>query len=311
MENEVKAYPGRWTGIMKPQLLLGVIAVLLVAVIILGVVLLQQPQPGDDAPVVAVVNNEEISEADLFEAMYRQGGREVLDQLITRRLILEEAENLGISISDAELDQEIEMLVEESFQGSEDQLMMVLEQYGLTMDSFREDTRLNLLARKIIEEQSDISEEEARDFFEENQGLFGEPEEVEARHILVDTKTEAEEIAALLEEGSDFKELAAEYSTDESNREDGGNLGYFGRGAMVEEFEEVAFSLEAGEISEPVATDFGYHIIEVLDYREEVSPDFETVQDQVIDTMIEQQLPSAINDLIQDLREEAEIEFLL
>jgi len=310
MENETKAGFGGFKGIPKMQMLLGVIGLLVVALVTLGIIMLQQPLGAEDETHVAIVDGEPISEKELYEAMYMQGGREILEQLVTRKLILGEAENLGISVSEAELDEEIDMVVEENFQGSEEQLTMALEQYGLSLESFREDARLNLLARKIIEEQTDFSEEEARDFFEDNRYLFDQPEEVEARHILLESEEDAKEVAELLEQGGDFVELAAEYSTDASNKDQGGNLGFFERGAMVEEFEEAAFSLDVGEVSEPVATDFGYHIIEVLDYREEVSASFEEVEDQVLETMLDQQIPVAVNELIQSLRESADIEYL-
>ena len=310
MENETQAGSGGFKGIPKMQMLLGVIALLVIALVTLGVIMLQQSPGTKDETHVAIVNGEPISEKELFEAMYIQGGREILEQLVTRKLILDEAENLDISVSEAELEEEIEAVVEENFQGSEEQLTMALEQYGLSLEAFREDARLNLLARKIIEEQTDFSEEEARDFFEDNRYLFDQPEEVEARHILLESEKEAEEVAELLEQGGDFVELAAEYSTDASNKEQGGNLGFFERGAMVEEFEKAAFSLDVGDVSEPVATDFGYHIIEVLDYREEVTVAFEEVEGQVMEAMLDQQIPVAVNELIQSLRENADIEYL-
>ncbi len=291
---------------LKPQLL--IIVLLAVAVVVLGAILLQQEPLRDRA--VATVNGEPITEGELFEVMYAQGGREALDQLVTRKLIAQEAEKVGISVSEAELDEEINAIVEESFQGSQDEFVTVLEYYGLSLEEFKEDARLNLLVRKLALEQVDPSEEEAREYFAENLHMFEQPEEIEARHILVETEEEAEEVMGLLEEGADFVELAAQYSTDVSNKDEGGYLGLFGRGAMVGEFEEAAFALDVGEISDPVNTDFGYHIIEVLDRKEEQKVSFEDVSEEVMDVLVEEKITTVINELVRTLHEEAEVEYL-
>ncbi len=294
--------------VKQPQLLLGTIAVLLVAVVILGIVALQQePAKGR---VVALVNGDPITEKELFDAMFAQGGGEILDQLITRQLIVQEVNRLGVAVSEEDVDQEMEDIIEENFMGSEEDFLMVLEQYGIDLEAFRDDIRLNLQAYNIAMEQIDLTEEDGRNYFEDHRHLYDHPEEVEARHILVETEAEALEVVGLLEEGRDFADLAGEYSIDMSNKDDGGHLGFFARGRMVAEFEEAAFSLEIGQISDPIATEFGFHIIEVLNRREEEKADYEDVKDQVMEAMTEEQVTKVLNSLIPSLYEEAEIEYL-
>lgn len=310
LEKETRTVNEHLQGLLKPQFLLSVIAVLTVAVIIMAIVLIQD-SPQQQGRAAAMVNSEPITRDELFEAMYAQGGQEVLDQLITRQLIAQEAAREGIAVSDEELNEEIRSIIDENFQGRAEEFEEVLEYYGITYDAFREDTRLNLLIREVAMLRIDTSEEEARKYFEERGHLFDLPEEVEARHILVETEAEADEIIALLEGGAEFAELAGEYSMDLSNKDEGGYLGFFGRGMMVPEFEEAAFSLEIGELSGPVGTNFGFHIIEVLGKTEEEKALYEDVSEQVIEAMVADEIPVVISELIQLLYEQADIEYKL
>ena len=122
------------------------------------------------------------------------------------------------------------------------------------------------------------SAEEAKQYFEKNKGSY---EEVNADHILVKTEAEAKAIRERIVKGEDFNKLAAELSIDPSAKENKGNLGFFARGAMVPEFETAAFSMKPGEISQPVKTNYGFHIIKVLEKKS-------AVYDDVKDSIIEQ-----------------------
>lgn len=124
-------------------------------------------------------------------------------------------------------------------------------------------------------------------------------EQVEARHILVANMDDANKVESELKNGGDFAKLAAQYSTDTSNKDQGGNLGWFTRGQMVKEFEDAAFSLKVNEISQPVSSTFGVHIIQVLGHE----------QDRPLDpTQLQQKQTAAFDDWLQTSLQQAKIE---
>jgi peptidyl-prolyl cis-trans isomerase C len=131
-------------------------------------------------------------------------------------------------------------------------------------------------------------------------------QEVHARHILVETEDEAKAIAAELKKGTDFAELAKQKSKDPGAAAEGGDLGYFTKDQMVPEFAETAFRLEKGQLSDPVKTQFGWHVIRVEDKRDRPVPPFEQVKDQ-IQTFV---MRRAQSEVITKLRESAKIERL-
>jgi peptidyl-prolyl cis-trans isomerase C len=130
--------------------------------------------------------------------------------------------------------------------------------------------------------------------------------EVHARHILVETEDEAKAIAAELKKGTDFAELAKQKSKDPGAAAEGGDLGYFTKDQMVPEFAEMAFKLDKGQLSDPVKTQFGWHVIKIEDKRDRPVPPFEQVKDQ-IQTFV---MRRAQSEVITKLRESAKIERL-
>jgi len=127
-----------------------------------------------------------------------------------------------------------------------------------------------------------ISDEELKDYYEKNKYFYNRPEMVKASHILVDTEERANEILEDITDGLSFEDAAKEYSNCPS-KQDGGFLGQFGKGQMVKEFEDAVFSMRAGEISPPVKTQFGYHIIKLIEHMPARSAEFEEVYQEVKD----------------------------
>lgn len=288
---------------LKPQ---NVILLVLVLVILgaAAVIIFMQLDP-----TVAVVNGKKIKRSELYEAMYTEGGRETLEGLVLRQLIEQEAVKCGVTVSDEEIDAEIDGVIGDYFMGEKDQFDSFLEQQGYSLKMIEDNARINLLARKIVETDLEISDETAREYFTKNQELYDIPEEVKARHVLVKTEEEALDVISRLEKGEDFAELAKELSEDPGSKDQGGDLGFFPRGQMVEEFEEAAFALGDGERSEPVKSSHGYHIIETLERKEGREVTYEEVAETVKEEIKEEKVPLLIQELIERLKEEAVIDY--
>ncbi len=231
--------------------------------------------PSITVTVVAKVNSVELSRDDFEQALTRDAKliaqqysidwndpqtqaqgllpelqQNVLDRLISQELLRQSAEAEGLTPTEDEVQAEVEaakaqILEQEDFADFDE----FLESSGLTEADIETLIRGGMIHEKMLDAH----------------GGPKEIEQVHARHILVETEEEGDVVLAKLEEGEDFADLAVEYSMDTGSKDGGGDLGWFPRGMMVAEFEEAAFGLEIGETSELVKTQFGYHVIEVLE----------------------------------------------
>jgi peptidyl-prolyl cis-trans isomerase C len=173
--------------------------------------------------------------------------------------------------------------------------------------------RLAYLKRRALRElyfekiiKASVTDADARKVYDDQVKLLKPEEEVSARHILVETEEQAKELKAKLDKGADFAELAKENSKDPGSKDDGGNLGYFGRGQMVPQFEEIAFKLKKGEVSDPVKTQFGWHILKIEDTRTKQPPAFDIVKDRIAQSLLLQKAQKASS----ELRDKAKIEVI-
>ncbi len=151
-----------------------------------------------------------------------------------------------------------------------------------------------------------VSEADAKKLYEVQLAGAKPQEEVRARHILVDSEVKAKEIFEKIAHGEDFQKAAKEHSKDPGSKEDGGDLGYFTRGRMVPQFEDAAFKLKKGEVSQPFESQFGWHIIKVEDRRDRGAPPFDAIKDRIIASLIHKKA----QEMGQMLRENAKLEFV-
>ncbi len=151
-----------------------------------------------------------------------------------------------------------------------------------------------------------ISDALVKGIYDDKVKMIPAEDEVEARHILVDSEAKAKEVLEKVNKGEDFAKLATEYSSDPGSKADGGKLGYFSKGMMVKEFEDAAFALKKGEVSQPVKSKFGWHVIKVEDRRTKPLPTLEEVKVHIVNSMVQQNGQQAAT----DLRNKAQIEYV-
>lgn len=232
---------------------------------------------GGSSENVAETKAGNVSKDELYEDMLSLAGGESLKKLITLKVLEDKYD-----VSDDDIDKELEDLKEQV--GEE--FDQVLAMQGVTEDELKTDIKTNMLQEQAITEDIEIDDDELEQYYERMNT------EIEARHILVEDEDEAKDIKKKLDDGEDFAELAKEHSVDEGSAEEGGDVGYFSVGSMVAEFEDAAFTMEKGELSDPVQSDFGFHIIEVLDVKEsdEDIGSFEDNEDEIRRKLAEQKV---------------------
>ncbi len=201
-----------------------------------------------------------------------QGRKEMLDTMVIRELILQQASKDG-------LDKGTE--IEEKLQDLKKRLIV---------ESF---------LKKKVEVESKVSDEDMKKFYEQNKDKFKTGEQVKASHILVKTEKEAKDILAQLKSGGKFEELAKKNSVDSSSAK-GGDLGWFGKGSMVPAFEKAALALKEGQISDVVKSDFGFHIIKLTGKRPAGIRPFEEVKEQIKGAI----MPTKQQEIFQKIKDE-------
>lgn len=257
---------------------------------------------------VARVGDARINKMDLYEELEKVNGKSALESLINLKIVDLELKKSNITITDEEIEKDYQKIVEGY--GGKEAFLSLLKEYSYTEEDFKKDIRSNLGIRKLIEPTITVTEEEIKQYFETNRANYEQKEQVRASHILVDDEATAKEVKEKLAAGADFAELAKQYSNDGS-KDKGGDLGYFTKDKMVEAFSKAAFSLEVNGISDPVKTQYGYHIIKVVDKKPAVEAKLEDHKDEIKEMLIENKINSAADSWFQKKREEHKIEKFL
>ncbi|WP_028612748.1 peptidylprolyl isomerase [Paenibacillus harenae] len=281
------------------------IAISAVLAVLLVIVMIKPPFGAAGNETVATVNGVKITKDKLYDALVTAGGAATLDNVITEELIDQEAQANNVTVTDADVDAEIEMIKKQF--GDDATFNSTLAQYGMTLESLKKDTKINLTIRKILEPKTEVTDEEIQQFYDANKEGLGTPEQVQASHILVATKEEADAILAELKQGGDFAAIAKEKSTDPGSKDNGGDLGFFGRGDMVAEFEEAAFALKVNELSGVVQTENGFHVIKKTAEKAAVVPTFEEKKEEIKNQLVASEANELSEAWLAEIREKAKI----
>ncbi|GGD68747.1 peptidylprolyl isomerase [Paenibacillus nasutitermitis] len=256
--------------------------------------------------VVATVNEVDITQDSLFNKMVALGGKSTLDQMIQEELIKQEADKAGITATEADIDSEITL-----WKGrfpSENDFNSWLQQNGMTEADFRKEMPTQLRIRKIMEPKTTVTDEQVKQFFDENKASFDTPEQIRASHILVATKEEAEAILKELKGGADFAKLASEKSIDPGSKDKGGDLDFFPRGMMDEPFEKAAFALKTkDELSPIVQGANGFHIIKFTERKAAHAATLEEEKVKIKDQLVAQQVSELSGTWLAEIKEKAKI----
>lgn len=244
--------------------------------------------------VLAVISGNEITENDLNAIIMRypedkrgifnseMGKKQLLEQMISFELMYKLGSEMNIDKTD---------------------------EYKTSLAQVEKDLLTQMTINKVLSEVT-ITDEEAEKYYNENKAEFEQPATVSAKHILVDNEELCSEVKEKIENGElSFEEAAKQYSSCPS-KDQGGDLGVFGRGMMVPEFEEAAFELELEKVSQPVQTQFGYHLIKVNAKNEPVTSKFEEVKNQIIQRLVQERQEKKYLDVMKELEAKYDVKRL-
>jgi len=299
-----------------------------------------KPVPAQVPDVLAHVNGEDVTKADLDRAVQaleaRAGGpvpaeqrdqvvRGVLDQLIGYKVLVQETRARKVAVPDADVDARIGQIRGQF--PSEAEFTQMLTQRNLTLEQVKSDARQDMAIAKLIEDEIAskvaVKPEQVTDFYAKNPDQFKQGESVRASHILISVpkgadaatkaqaRDKAEQVLKEVKGGGDFAALAKQHSADPGSAAKGGDLGFFQQGQMVGPFNDAAFSLAPGAISDLVETDFGFHIIKVAEKKEGRTIPLEEVRPQVEQYLERLNRQEQTETFVNGLKAKGKIEILI
>jgi len=275
--------------------------------------------------VIATVNNVDITVSEFTEALTNLKSElsedtplaedqarvmklNLLNQLIDRKLLVAEAENLGITVSEEEIDNEVNSIIDEY--PDRETFDEQVENGNIDLDQWRREIEYKLLLEKLVEsalaQEIEILPEEIETYYEENTEEYSADEMVHALQIMVETREQAEELLSEIKDGADFSNLATIHSISPDSAR-GGDLGFFSREEMPPDF-EIAFDMKPGELSDVVESPYGFHILKVLEKSPAKDMTLEEATPEIIEKLKRIRAEEQYGLWFSEIKERAEIE---
>lgn len=243
--------------------------------------------------------------------------REILDRLVDERLILQQATDLKLSVSSEDVDRSIEQIRKENNNLSEAQLAEELKRAGQSMASYRQEIKKQILRYRVINiavgSKVAVSDNDVQSYYERHM-KGGDNTQVRASHIFVSIPEDADavtlkakqrfahDLLARIKAGEDFAKLAKEFSQDPATREEGGDLGFFGRGMLPKPIEEMVFSMQVGDVRGPVRADRGFHVIKLVDKRTKPVKPLSEVREELRNQLRQKEMERQTKNYLAELR---------
>ncbi|OFX16961.1 MAG: hypothetical protein A2Z18_00430 [Armatimonadetes bacterium RBG_16_58_9] len=265
---------------------------------------LMESWKGPDDAVVGTVNGMSVTKYELLKTLWFWQAPTILQQILDQKMIQQAASDSGVDLTWAELQDKVrETLARMNAQD----LNQFLNQYRVTKQRFMSGTKLQALAEKVIEKEMVIPDSDYAEWIQARHILIRFPQDEKDKDKKEQiAKDKIDEIAAKLKAGEDFAKLADEYSEDPGNSpKKGGDLGWFSKGRWVKEFDDVAFVLESGVVSEPVKTFHGYHLIMVDKRGKDASPAEKAELKQMI---MEKKVPMELGRWFSEVQSRAKVD---
>lgn len=263
---------------------------------------------------------------------YRSFEQGLAEYLVVTEVLRQESSAYNITITEQDVQNQVDQ-IKQMFQGDQKKFDAALKKQNMTLEQFTQSIRDSLLfdeMKEAVTKGSAVSEEEAKAYYEAHKGDFVQQEARDTRHILIvpvqpaaastastiptqtdwdAAKAEAEKVRSQIQNGADFITEAAKYSDDDATKDSGGDLGPVIRGQMVPAFEEAVFRLKKGELSQPVKTQYGYHLIEVTDITPEKQLAYDEVKENIKSTLLDEKQSKTWREWLGSKQAERRVEY--